>query len=49
MHTGNAICMLAGTLTPAGAAIAMVVAKSIVAADITPQLRERRALPQCTR
>ena len=43
MCTGNAICMLAGTPTLAGAAIAMIVAKPIVAADISGRLRERRA------
>jgi hypothetical protein len=50
MFAGNAICMLAGTPAPAGTAIATIVAKPIVAANITPQLRAASArLLQSTR
>jgi hypothetical protein len=43
---GNAICMLAGTPTPA---IAMIVAKPIVAANISAASCASARARQCTR
>jgi hypothetical protein len=49
MHTGNAICMFAGILIPGGGGDRLVLAKSIAAANIAPQLRVPPPLPQFTR